>query len=96
MSTSNQLSIKTPIISYGNDYGQFYDTEIQEHLNVDRCKNKLLNEVEYDYYVDNYELTLTHKEHMLEYEYENTKLPGVFSTIGFILCIIKTITNMLY
>ena len=53
------------------------------------------NNDEYDHYVDNYEIALTNQEHMLEDEYNKTHVPGVFSTIGFVIFIVKAVTGFI-
>lgn len=77
-----------------NDYGQFWDTEDQRPI----CQTSLhiTHDDEYEQYMTDYELTLTHQEHMLEYEYGNKYHPSVFSTVGFVLFIIKTLTGFIY
>ena len=90
--------IARPVINhcdynYG-DYGQFWDTETQQPI-TDQCITH--NDDEYETYMDNYEITLTNQEHMLEYEYEYDKPhnPSLFSTIGFVIFIVKAVTGFI-
>jgi len=84
--------LKCPNDEY-NDYGQFWDTEMQQPI-YNRSLN-INNNDEYDHYVDNYEIALTNQEHMLEDEYNKTHVPGVFSTIGFVIFIVKAVTGFI-
>lgn len=91
-STYNSNNLK--INSCDNDYGQFWDTETQTPLYIDMSQND--DDDEYDFYIDNYNMLLTEQEHMLEYDYEKIKMPIGFTTIGFILFIVKTVAKCIY
>ena len=91
-STYNSNNLKINFCD--NDYGQFWDTETQEPLYIDMPKND--DNDEYDFYVDNYNMFLTEQEHMLEYDYDKINTHVGFTTIGFILFIVKTVVNCFY
>jgi len=84
--------LKCPNDEY-NDYVDSWDTEMQQPI-YNRSLN-INNNDEYDHYVDNYEIALTNQEHMLEDEYNKTHVPGVFSTIGFVIFIVKAVTGFI-
>lgn len=79
-----------------DDYGQFWDTETQKPI-YDQQTHDLLDNNEYDYYLNNYESTLTQQEQKLDLEYgrHDYGLNSV-STIGFVIFIIKTISKYIY
>jgi len=77
-----------------NDYGQFWDTEDQRPIY--QTSISIDNDDEYEQYMNDYEMTLTHQEHMLEYEYGKHYNPTVFSTIGFAVFIVKTLFGFIY
>jgi hypothetical protein len=82
------------IIDYGNDYGQFYDTETQTHVMSEKDIENINKE--YDYYIDNYNMTLTHEENMLEYVQKDYLYPSTFTTIGVIILIMKSISSFIF
>lgn len=86
--------VRSNLNDENNDYGQFWDTEDQRPI----CQTSLTitDDNEYEQYMSDYEMTLAHQEHMLEYEYSKQYYPTVFSTIGFALFIVKTLTGLIY
>ena len=77
-----------------NDYGQFWDTEDQRPI-YQRTLH-ITHDDEYEQYTNDYEMTLTQQEHMLEYEYGKQFNPTIFSTIGFALFIVKALFGFIH
>ena len=84
------------MINDSDDYGQFWDTETQRPI-IEKQHYIMDNNEEYDYYIDNYELHLTKQEHMIELGYDKIDHGfNVFSTIGFIVFIVKAVSKYIY
>lgn len=75
-----------------NDYGQFWDTEDQRP--VYQTSISIDNNDEYEYYINDYEMKLTQQENMLECEYNSSTT--LFSTIGFVIFIVKTVAGFIF
>jgi len=92
----NGSNISTFMNNEHNDYGQFWDTEDQRP--VYQTSISIDNNDEYEYYINDYEMKLTQQENMLEHEYnkEYNSSTTLFSTLGFIIFIVKTVAGFIY